>query len=206
MKIELKIAIAAAFILALIYTADKYFEKQKVYEYDFRKTRWGMTIDEVKATEDAEPSWEFSSGNFHVLRYDVVMADMNATCSYDFMYGKLWSAGYSFDTEHKDKNLYIADYEKIKALLSKEYGQPDKDYHVWKNDLYKDNPEAYGTAISLDHLTLFTYWNKRSTTIGLMLSGHNSKAGVSVHFTPTNVDFLSGGKQAMESASEGDNE
>ena len=42
---------------------------------------------------------------------------------------------------------------------------------IWKNDLYKDQPDKYGTAVMLDYLSYYYKWNTDETLIWLLLNG-----------------------------------
>ena len=44
---------------------------------------------------------------------------------------------------------------------------------VWDNDLYKDDREEWGFAVSLGHLTYVTLWLLNRTEVFLSLSGDN---------------------------------
>ena len=86
--------------------------------YDFRKTRWGMSPDEVKAAENREPtrSETKSSGVFRVGYKDVDLFGVKIWLVYSFVDGKLWGAGYA-----KDKGL-AGEFEKIAAKALAYYG------------------------------------------------------------------------------------
>jgi len=114
MRIETKVIIAIIFLITLIYAADKFFYKQKEYEYDFRNAKWGMSIDEVKATENKAPKREYDLGPYYTLTYQGTFDGMSTDYEFKFKDGKLWDVSYDFDIAHDDKNLYISDYEKVK--------------------------------------------------------------------------------------------
>lgn len=59
--------------------------------------------------------------------------------------------------------------------MTKKYGKPDLDKIVWKNDLFKDNKQDWGTAISVGHLVYGAEWNTPTTQIIMMLHGDNYK-------------------------------
>ena len=88
--------------------------------YDFRKTRWGMSRDEVKPTEDTT----FVAEDETFLSYDGHVANMDCYISYRFVNNILVSAMYRFTEEHSNKNDYLYDYFKLKRILKKKYGDP----------------------------------------------------------------------------------
>ena len=112
-------------------------------KYDFRKTNWGMSKEQVKATEDKKPDFEDNT----MLSYEVTISEKDFECAYLFLEDKLYGSGYLFFGEHTNKNLYIDDYEELKEILTKEYGKPKIDKATWKNDLLK-NLESSNELIS----------------------------------------------------------
>jgi len=142
----------------------------KEQTYDFRETTWGMSKEQVKATEDKKPDFEADT----MLGYDVTISGKDFSCIYSFLEDKLYNSGYFFTGEHTNKNLYIDDYEELKETLTKKYGKPKTDIPgLWKNDLYKDDKSHWGMAISVGHLTYGASWETSTTEIYLMLSGDN---------------------------------
>ena len=112
-------------------------------KYDFRKTNWGMSKEQVKATENKKPDFEDNT----MLSYEVTISEKDFECAYLFLEDKLYGSGYLFFGEHTNKNLYIDDYEELKEILTKEYGKPKIDKVTWKNDLFK-NLESSNELIS----------------------------------------------------------
>ena len=115
----------------------------KEAKYDFRKTNWGMSKEQVKTTEDKKPVFEDNT----MLSYEVTISEKDFECAYLFLEDKLYGSGYLFSGEHTNKNLYIDDYEELKEILTKEYGKPKIDKVTWKNDLFK-NLESSNELIS----------------------------------------------------------
>ena len=139
-------------------------------EYTFRKTRWGMSKEEVKQSEGREPTYEEEDGMAYTGEK---IADLEVCLFYYFLEDKLYRAAYQVTEKHAFENKYIEDYKKLKELLMKKYGEPFVDREIWENDLYKDDPERWGFAISIGHLKYVAGWATDSTEIGLMLAGDN---------------------------------
>jgi hypothetical protein len=132
--------------------------------YDFRETTWGMSKEQVKATEDRKADYEEND----VLCYKVNIFGGNYYCFYSFLEDTLYNGGYIFTEEHTNKNLYIYDYEELKVIITKEYGKPTMDEINWKNDLYKDDKSEWGMAISIGDLEYWALWETLNTKIGLI--------------------------------------
>jgi len=138
-------------------------------EYDFRKTTWGMTKEEVKQIE-GEPPYETENE----LGYLDTVAGMKCVVFYTFENGKLTKGAYRFLVKHSNRNLYIDDYEIIKGLLTKKYGKPKYDRKIWKGgEYYKDEPDEWGFAISAGYLQLLAGWETEDTRILLFQKGDN---------------------------------
>lgn len=140
-------------------------------DYDFRKTRWGMSRDEVKKREKSEPKAESDTE----IDYSDRVAGLNTTVGYVFIDDKLVSCGYLFDEPHTNKNQYISDYDNLKEAFIKKYGQPTDDQTIWKDDLYRNKPDQYGFAVSLGDLAYYAKWETPKTEITLSLRGDNYK-------------------------------
>jgi hypothetical protein len=140
-------------------------------KFNFRKTRWGMSIDEVKESElPYQPNEEASGGNIlfynsiQVVNYNVhlLYAFWGDACSLSF-------AKYNFFTGNIDVNMDIMEFKKIVAWLKEKYGVPTKDYWNWKNEQFRENQEYYGLALQLGHLERLCQWETSQT---IVTAGH----------------------------------
>ncbi len=138
-------------------------------KYDFRKVRWGMTKDEVKASE----SNKIEAEEDDAILYHCKVAGMESGLLYFFAKGRLVQATYRFRENYINKNNYISDFEKIKKILTQKYGLPTFYDKEWRNDLYKDNPQDWGLAVSMGHLWYSGVWETEATEIDLGLHGKN---------------------------------
>lgn len=136
-------------------------------EYHFRKIRWGMTRQRVKAAEKAK----FLKENADSLTYQGTANGINCEIYYIFVDDQLAKAGYSFINEYLDPKDYIRDFKNIKELLTKKYKKPIVDKTLWKDDQHKENPSNYGAALRLGHLSYAVAWAAKDTEIQMELSG-----------------------------------
>lgn len=163
------------------------FTVQVNSQYDFRKTNWGMTKVQVQASETAE---FVSQDKDRSLTFKGNVNDLDCWIIYVFAYDTLVKARYAIYEEHVNKNEYITDYEKLKEILKKKYGDPAKDRTTWVSNIYKDNSREWGLAISLGQLVYFTEWDTESTQIWLMLHGDNNKIQFSLEYTSIMYSYL----------------
>ncbi|MFP3953125.1 MAG: thermonuclease family protein [Candidatus Acetothermia bacterium] len=137
-------------------------------ETDFRDTRWGMSREEIMEIE-GEPYDQTSES----IVYQGSVAGIDATLGYQFIQDKLASAGYVFGAAYVNTSKYIEDYKEINQLLTDKYGEPVVDEEVWKGDLFKGNPNDYGTAVSIGDLIYRAKWVKEDTEIWHTLFGES---------------------------------
>ncbi|MBA7586386.1 hypothetical protein ES708_28384 [subsurface metagenome] len=140
-------------------------------KYDFRKTNWGMSKEEVKATEDKKPGSEIDN----TIAYRVKIDGDEYICGYTFLEDKLYNAGYVFTGKHSNRNLYIDDYKRLKEILIKKYGKPKDEIVFWSDDLFKNDRSQWGLAVSIGDLSYGAGWETPTTKIELMLWGDNYK-------------------------------
>lgn len=136
-------------------------------ELDFRGTSWGMTTAQVLDSENDAPI-DSTTEN---LAYSVEVADLDAYALYYFIDDTLVTAGYLFAEEYSNDNMFIKDFEKVKNILQRKYGEPSEDLLHWSGDVYKDIEEFYAFAIRTGHLTMRAIWQIERTTISLVLYG-----------------------------------
>ena len=94
-------------------------------EFDVRKVRWGMTVDEVKASE----SWKFVKENTedeYVLSYEGILLEKPVILDYRFVGEgseyRLKSATYQFFLENKLPSLSF--HINLWGILKDKYGMP----------------------------------------------------------------------------------
>lgn len=156
---------------------------------DFREIAWGMTVDEVKAIENAEVLDE----NASMFVYAVEVAGREALLFYKHVDNKVIRGGYSFQVEHDDKNAYINDYEALKAQLTEEHGWPISDEVVWKNDVYRQDLDQHGLAVGMGYLIFWSDWDAGDTRIELALHGNNDLHVLAMNYASISYQDASGG-------------
>ena len=156
-------------------------------EMTFRKTSWGMSFEQVKASESVKL---IKPGGKNALAGETTVVGKDVFLSYVFIDNQLVRAGYMLLESHINKNDYITDYKDFKRILTKKYGRPKTDEIVWKNTLFKDSYSDWGTAISAGHLVYRSTWETPYTEIVLGLTGNNFKIGCLITYTGKNFAKL----------------
>jgi hypothetical protein len=144
----------------------------------FRRSRWGATREDVRSTESSEPFAEDEG----MLVYEVTVAELSAHAYYIFINDVLVRAKYAFQDEYQNRLNYLRDYDQLKEFLQRKYGKPTEDNIFWSNDLYEDDPQEWGMAVSCGHHSRFCRWLNESTDIWLAVTGENFEVTVALEY------------------------
>lgn len=147
-----------------------YIESTTLEGFDFRKTNWGMSKEDVEASETFDKYGDKSDG---FLMYKGSVSELECVVIYFFTNNMLTGGRYFFTEEHSNKNDFLSDYSSMKELLTKKYGDPEDDEEWWRNDLYKDDYQSWGMAIGMGHYIQYATWKKDKTSIEISLTGEN---------------------------------
>ncbi|HUY15204.1 MAG TPA: hypothetical protein VMX16_16480 [Terriglobia bacterium] len=151
---------------------------------DFRKAAWGMTVDEVKATETGKPDQESDIQGEHLLDYDREVGGFShTTVFYIFAQNKLARAKYIFNEEHSDDADYISDFQSVEKLLEERYGPPSSHNKIWKSDDDQDEFSGHeGLAVATGALSFYTEWDTSASAIIEALDGDNYSVDFQVEY------------------------
>jgi hypothetical protein len=147
-------------------------------KFDFRKAVWGMNHEEVKATEDMPPTGERAE----LITYRDDFDGMDAIVGYLFDGDKLIRAGYLIQNPYEDHGKYIADYDRVKEQLIKDYGSPAQDNMVWSPGHEETDPAKYGESVCAGKLRYVTMWFNARTQIRETLDGEDGKCRMGIMF------------------------
>lgn len=137
--------------------------------YNFRYTTWGMTPEEVLASEAMAPFEK----NDKMIKYKTRILDKKVELLYLFAENKLIGASYRLDENYINSERFIKIYNRFKEELINKYGSPKKEITHWKNDAFKSDRYKWGLALSLGYLEYFTYWEAPGTTVSCGLKEQN---------------------------------
>ena len=137
--------------------------------YNFRHTNWGMTPEEVIASETIAPIEKDKT----MIKYNTQILDKNVELLYLFAQNKLIGASYKLDENYLNSERFIKAYTRFKGELLKKYGLPTKEITQWKNDAFKSDRSKWGIALSLGYLEYFTFWEAPGTTVSCGLKEKN---------------------------------
>jgi hypothetical protein len=161
---------------------------------DFRKANWGMTQEQVRATEPGQPVDVSQTNGETIVKYDAVKAPaIEGRLIYIFAQDKLVRAKYISNAEHTELNDFIIDFQSAEPQLTEQYGKPSNERAVWENDAFQQERLPYldqdralpseilpsdpniGLSVSLGYLKLFTQRSDAGTKIVHALTGENHR-------------------------------
>lgn len=150
---------------------------------NFRKTNWGMTLQQIKKIEKTKLLKEEKESL--IYKDEILGFPVGVAFLFD-KFNKLYLGKYVFFQKHSNKTDFIYDFIKIEKTLEKKYKIPNYNKKIWKNDLYEDEHKNWGTAVSIGHLVLEAKWILINTEILLQLSGDNFDIKLIIQYSDRN--------------------
>lgn len=153
--------------------------------FDFRRTRWGMSKNDVKLREDSKLEFEKDD----VLLYESLILSMKVKIYYIFVNDRLVRSKYIINEEHSNKNENVDDFFGIVDDLKNKYGKPTKQDTYNKSRLYKDYDDR-GMAYATGGRATFVEWNTNETTIIALLTGDKFEIQSEIEYTSKKLGSL----------------
>ncbi len=143
-------------------------------KFDFRKTSWGMTQDQVLKSE--ELSVHDSSDK--KIMYHSVLAQKDVEVEYFFSNGKLNEASYTVNEGYYDPAKNYDDFYLFEEILKKTYGAPKtaEKIGVGTESIRKSLPEP--VAVSLGYIVLKSTWDLKNSSILHVVEKSKTNAGL----------------------------
>lgn len=154
----------------------------------FRDIKWGTNIEDVKSdviTDNMVDGSDYGISENTITIINSTVAGYDAYTYFEFDDNSKLNGGMYVLTEtHTNMNDYYDDYCDLVDLYTDKYGEPVKVVEDWKNDLYKNDPEHLGLAISAGHVVYCTFWaDKDGAQIVIALHGDNFKISHAIQYT-----------------------
>lgn len=154
--------------------------------HTFRQTTWGMSPAEVIAAEGKDPD----ATQDGMLFYGDTVGGSDVVAVYIFVEDKLVRAAYVSDESYTNANNYIREYRKFLDLLTQKYGAPEKEDTYWSQEMFRDNPSNYGTALQMGHAVWEASWSTSRSDVLLQLSGGNYEATLKIQYVSKGLKHL----------------
>jgi hypothetical protein len=177
-------------LLLLIFFASAFFTLQGE-EYDFRQTRWGMSVKEVRSSERSSLLRKEGGKKEYRLTYSASIADMEGRIVYLFSEYNLRKAWYSFPIE--ESGQAVEKYWYLKKILTEKYGPPEHSKRTYSEGKKKEfGPFSFllmlplnlrlGGSLEKGQLVLETVWATDFTYITLLAEKKEERYSVSVRY------------------------
>ncbi|MGE0931261.1 hypothetical protein [Peijinzhouia sedimentorum] len=153
---------------------------------DFRVSKWG---DSKTVVMQKEGKTDLSTID-DVYFFSDFVAGISCDVAYIFTKDKLTMAKYLFTPAHSNKNDFIKDFRELVNLMTEKYGKPDYNAPQWHNFLYKEDPDDYGFAVSLGHLSYNAGWLGQTTEIIVALHGENYQISLEIQYASKKYEGL----------------
>ena len=139
-------------------------------DYSFRNSKWGMTQEEVTASETKMDPVEI---NKNTITYKTQILGKNVELIYLFSGNKLVGAAYKLNDNYLNSHHFLNTYRKFKAALTQKYGPPREEMTNWLDDTFRNVNQKRGLALSLGHTEYFAGWETANTKISTSLKEEN---------------------------------
>lgn len=198
-------------ILLLLAISTNTYSSEETYH--FRHTRWGMSQEDVRKTENGEPSPEFSHGSTLVWKAELLGEQVAVV--YTFTFNKLVRAKYMLAkySPSIQRTLYsiasprklfpgefIVDYGKFEKALIEKYGKPVEHYLGAPKEVVENksnDPETMGKqtsmideAIRANKSMWYSKWKMKDTSILLLLRGDSGDMNFEISYSSTALSHL----------------
>jgi hypothetical protein len=122
-----------------------------------------------------------------VLQYNRRVMERDCRIEYIFSRDRLMKTRYVFLQEHRRNSQYIEDFNRLNLQFSEKYGEPSEENKLWHEPTWKDDPNRWGQAVSLGHLSYFTRWQMDQTEVVLRLAGSDNRVMLDLMYSSTKV-------------------
>jgi uncharacterized lipoprotein YehR (DUF1307 family) len=147
-------------------------------DYDFRGTKWGMSMAEVRKAEPYPPRAETADS----LTYKGKYKDILTLINYKFKDDKLFRTGIIYSAKLDSAALYVNNYEEIKKDVTAAYGKPVLDGEKQTNPEAVIAPDKKADAVCNGDLMYAAQWNLPRSMVILMLRGNGHDCLVTLNY------------------------
>lgn len=160
----------------------------------FRGLPWGSSVAHTKFLEKAEFVDEDRDGPMRVLMYKDSLNNIPVHVQYMFFEDKLIRAQYAVIADPSNALIRIVNFHELERRLRKKYRKPKESESTFAHDRYGNDAMSRGRALLAGHLSEYRYWERRNTTISLVLSGGSLEAQLIIDYHGKKVEKLANEK------------
>ena len=153
------------------------------FRYDLT---FDSTVEDIIAAEGAEPTFAYGE---YVLYQDVKAAGKTSQVIYVMDGDTIGMCSIFIQEEHSEPQTYTFDYNAIDKILIEKYGEPSQPKDVkWFDDLFMDEPNKLGLAVSCGDALVTTRWALDGLGITHALQGDNYEITHIITYTPSSLE------------------
>ncbi len=134
--------------------------------YQFRRTWWGMSKEEVKASEAEPPGRETEDK----IYYKGNILGLEAYYIYEFYNNRLVYGRCVFSHKRAEPGDYVDDYHFIKDAIQKRFDKPASDSIEWFDSTYADEKNYWDSALVKGQMAYKSALFTRTTVVITTLS------------------------------------
>ncbi len=194
---KILIVLTACLILGVTVFADE--------SYVVRSVNWGMTKDEVTASEGKQP--DKTKGQ--TITYSNQMLNDNLHCQISYTFkdeklvmaqyhtfwaktssGEFWKMGFAPEEDRNTTTdeIDIRPYDTLLQLLTTKYGQTEQ-IETWTNETYRNQASSIGYHVKTGHLSLSDTWITDKAVICLTATKGNLTFHIYTNLTYYDPDY-----------------
>ncbi|GAA1739063.1 hypothetical protein [Microcella frigidaquae] len=148
----------------------------------FRSVPWGVSKDEVQRREVREPLTADSGSD--ELHFEVRFFGQRWLARYSFFKNTLEKGELLLVDELPDEDANVELFQRIKVACEAQFGE-GQEKQIWSNDLFEDDPESWGLAVGLGHMTWHAVFRSSDSRIEILLNeGDGVDMALFVKYSP----------------------
>ncbi len=149
--------------------------------------QWGMSSSSLTQLM-GDPGRVFSSDGSKIFSYRRKVLGRDCCIDYIFQRDHLLRTYYVFMEKYLEKSRYIEEFTQINREFCQKYGEPQEENKFWHDPVLRDNPDHWGRAVSLGHLSYETQWQLNHTRILLRLAGSDNQVSLELRYSSLDAE------------------
>lgn len=159
-------------------------------DLDFRGTKWGMSMEEVKKIELKKPEVETDDSLTYTGRFKNLLTYYN----FKFKDDKLYRAGVVYSTKQKSAADYMNTYQDTMKEIIAAYGEPVIDGEQKTSPDAVIDPDKKAEAVCKGDLMMAAQWNLPRSIVVLMMRGNGTDCLISLIYLDENAVHSTAGQ------------
>ena len=144
--------------------------------------QWGITSSNL-TRHMGNPGRAYSSEGSKIYSYRRQVLGRDCRVDYIFQRDHLVRTHYVFMDKYFEKSRYIEEFTQINQEFCRKYGEPNEENKLWHDPVLRSDPNHWGRAVSLGHLSYETQWLLNQTLILLSLDGSDNQISLELRYS-----------------------